>query len=159
MGSHNRFNKSSTNEEAIRIPMIYRWPGTLPAGSEPSCITQLIDIMPTLLDLCGLPAVHNLQGTSMVPVLHGDSADEERNDVFLETSNGQVALRTERYMYSVQLGDRRRRITNDALEFYDLREDPFELHNLVGSVEHAATAQRLRKRVVSWNRDTPWFGP
>jgi len=58
-------------EESIRIPLIVRWPGRIPAGRRLPDQVAMIDIMPTLLDLAGVPAGDEVMGRSLAPLFEG----------------------------------------------------------------------------------------
>jgi len=58
-------------DEVIRIPLIMRYPGRIPAGTRYSAQTRMIDLVPTVLDLVGLRAPVDLMGQSLVPLING----------------------------------------------------------------------------------------
>ena len=93
-------------EQAVHVPLIMRWPGQLAAGRRVSSLTELVDLAPTLLDAAGLPLHAGMQGRSLMPLLRGDPAAIERNDIYCEFSNANFSysppahttmLRTSRY--------------------------------------------------------------
>jgi arylsulfatase A-like enzyme len=58
-------------EESIRIPLIVRWPGRVPAGLRVPDQAAMIDVMPTLLDLAGVPVGGEVMGRSLAPLFEG----------------------------------------------------------------------------------------
>ena len=72
LGQHGRFEKHCCFEEAIRSALIMRLPGMTHEPRSTGARVQLMDLAPTLLDLCGLTIPSNMQGTSFQPVLRGD---------------------------------------------------------------------------------------
>ncbi len=68
------FHEHSVYGEMTNVPLIARWPGRVPAGRSVDENVQLIDIMPTLLDLSRLEAPKGLQGQSLLPFLRTESA-------------------------------------------------------------------------------------
>lgn len=58
---------------ATRVPLLFVWPGHIPAGSRFDQAVSMLDVLPTLLDLLGLPAPEVLQGQSLVPLLRGEA--------------------------------------------------------------------------------------
>jgi arylsulfatase A-like enzyme len=162
LGSHGLFNKDVLYEESIRIPFILSKPGMLRAHTERTAIAQLIDVMPTLLELCGLDTPGTVQGRSLVPALHGHPVPGE-NAAFIETDPSQyghsaVGIRTRTHLYGMALAPGNRAIENPALHFFDLDADPYQLRNLAGTSEQAATAAALRARLQAWQEETRWHG-
>src|SRR5262249_25687525 len=68
--------KGSVYEGGIRVPCYVRWPGKFPAGGEVERVAAHIDVVPTLLEACGIPAGGDppLDGRSLYPLLRGDTA-------------------------------------------------------------------------------------
>lgn len=60
---------------AARVPLIFIWPDRIPAGIRVEAPVSMIDVLPTLLDLVGLPAPEVVQGQSLAPLLDGDSIE------------------------------------------------------------------------------------
>ncbi|MGI9242163.1 MAG: sulfatase/phosphatase domain-containing protein, partial [Verrucomicrobiales bacterium] len=81
---------------------------------------SLIDLYPTLNDLCGLPAIEAHDGTSLVPLLRKPEATWERPTI-IEFRRGNAAVRSERYRYI--------RYDDGGEELYDLEVDPNEWDN------------------------------
>jgi arylsulfatase A-like enzyme len=144
-------------EEAVRVPLVLRWPGVVPAGRVVEAPVALVDLAPTLLELLGIaPAGREFQGESLVQALAdgGPPAaeravhfqrrhyDGERvGDEWVEGDLFGVRLGRWKYLES---GDGRRR------ELYDLASDPGETANL--APERAEEASRLAERIESWKR-------
>jgi len=139
-------------EEAIRIPLLIRYPRQIPAGSTPSRLALSIDLAPTLLDLAGLPLDASLHGRSLVPVLRGEAA-EWRSSFLIEyysdtvfrriVNMGYQAVRTERFKY-IQYRD-----LEGMDELYDLQEDPYELTNLIDHPEAQATLEAMKQELAA----------
>ncbi len=66
-------------EGGIRVPMIISWPGKLPVNKTNSSMVSAMDVMPTILDLCGGQLPANLDGKTLVPIINGES-DESVHD-------------------------------------------------------------------------------
>ncbi len=162
LGSHGLFNKQCLYEESIRIPMIMRLPGTIGPAVNTTQVAQTIDIMPTLLDLCGLPVPDHVQGRSLVPVLTGASDNLDDTAAVIETDaiffgRPCVGLRTPTHLYGMKLSADGRQVEDDAAWFFDLREDPFEMNNLAQTENDSAVARALRQRLRDWHAATPWL--
>ncbi len=157
LGSHGNFNKNILLEESIRIPMILRWPGRIAAGVNDKQIAGLIDLAPTLLDLCGFDVPGGMQGRSLKPMLTQKVDALAGNVAYIETDCGQIGIRTATHLFGMQIDIHTRRIVNESLYFFDLRTDPLQQHNLAGTTEQADIAQDLHRRLLEWHHRTPWM--
>ncbi len=81
-GDHNCFEKWDTSflDSIVRVPLLLRWPGRIPAGLRSSALVELIDIFPTILEAAGLPVPSYAQGRSLWPVI------DRRPDAALRSS-------------------------------------------------------------------------
>ena len=66
-------------------------------------------------------------------------------------------MRTPTHLYGIQLEKDRHGITDEQVAFFDVRQDPYEIDNLVGTGRQVEVAGELRQRVVEWHRRTPWL--
>lgn len=135
LGEKHHIAKRMLWEESTRTPLIFAGPGIQPGADcvEPA---SLLDVYPTLVELCGLPANEQLEGISLQPQLEDPAA---RRDTPAITSSffGNHAIRTRRWRYI--------RYADGAEELYDHRRDPGEYTNLAGDPALADVKQRLRK--------------
>jgi N-acetylglucosamine-6-sulfatase len=142
LGSHRWIRKSCVYEECIRQPLIVRAPGVTPRVD--THLVENIDLAPTIAEFAGTVPASPVDGRSFVGLLH-DPLAEWRSEILLELMAGDAwkqfsAVRTGEYLYVEYIkGDR---------EFYDLRVDPFELHNAVGDPANAATVADLQARLA-----------
>ncbi|MBI2439882.1 MAG: sulfatase-like hydrolase/transferase [Lentisphaerae bacterium] len=157
LGSHGRFNKDVLLEESIRIPLIFWWPARIKAQVNTRQIAQLIDVMPTLLDLCALPAPDGRDGRSLAALLDGGRAELPCNVAYIETGSYQVGIRTLTHLYGMGFDPQSREITNDRLCFFDLKQDPLQQHNLAATAGQAQMDDELRQRLRQWHEHTPWL--
>lgn len=153
LGSHHRFNKNSLLEEATRIPLVVRVPGA-PAGVCEQSVS-LIDVMPTLLELCELPVPEPVQGRSLAPSVRGDS-QPAGDGVFIETGN-RIAIHTGSHLLGLprdafQHGELPDVATGEC--FYDVAADPGQMRDLTGTGEQADLRRELRDRLVAWHHRT-----
>lgn len=121
-------------EEAIRIPLIVRYPPLIKAGTEFDQFVLSIDMAPTLLDLCGARLPERLHGRSLAPLMRGEAwqprtsflIEHFSDNVFPRVRNmGYQAVRTQRWKYIHY------RELADSDELYDLQNDPYELKNII----------------------------
>jgi N-acetylglucosamine-6-sulfatase len=129
------FGKSVPYEEDVNLPLFVRGPGIAP-GTHISQLASMIDLYPTFLDIAGTHA--DRDGRSLLPLLHGEpvtwrkqllienfSLDEDRVPHFF-------GVISDRYKYvEYASGDK---------EFYDLKKDPYEMKNEIGTVSDSFIA-------------------
>jgi arylsulfatase A-like enzyme len=96
----------------------------------------LLDIYPTLVELCGLPPRTDLEGVSLVPQLQDAAAPRERPAI-TSHNQGNHGVRSERWRYI--------RYADGSEELYDMRNDPQEWTNLAGQPQFAAVIAQHRK--------------
>lgn len=157
LGSHGFFNKERLTEESIRIPFIINYPGKVRNDVDITNIAQLIDIMPTVLELTGCTVPQGVQGRSLSGILRGEKADAGENYVFIETPFNQTGIRTPEYLYGIQLSENGKEIIDDSFCFYDLVNDPYQMDNLAKAQILPDMAEKLRNRLTFWHKNTPWF--
>ena len=83
LGEKRHWHKSTLWQRSTHVPMIWAGPGVHHAGLDRKQPVELLDIYPTLADLCGLHKPHDLEGASLTPQLRdaGDQAPPCRDDV------------------------------------------------------------------------------
>jgi N-acetylglucosamine-6-sulfatase len=137
-------------EESARIPMIVHYPPIAPAGGTPAEMIQTIDLAPTVLELAAVTDPTPREGRSLVPLLRGERPSwrtslliEYYSDtVFPRIRNmGYRAVRKERYKYIDYLE------LAGMDELYDLKSDPYELDNLIGSERGRAVLPELQSEL------------
>jgi choline-sulfatase len=126
--------KNTLWERSTRVPLIFAGPGVTPGGRCPQP-AELLDLYPTLLELCGLPAHGDLEGLSLVPQLRNAAARRERPAV-TSHNQGNHGIRSERWRYV--------RYADDSEELYDMEKDPKEWINLANRPDHAAVMEAHR---------------
>jgi choline-sulfatase len=168
-GQHGRFEKHCFYENAVRIPLIIRWPKGLPAGKTIDDMVEGIDLLPTLLDLMGLDRPPDLHGRSMADLARGKPGEKGRSYVFSEYPENEEAMISDgRYKLIVCSGRRRRRDgyeTDDPTpgpyeRLYDRQSDPNEDVDLSSRPEMADTKRWLidalyERITTSRNPDDP----
>ena len=147
MGEHGLWQKQSLFEESARVPMLIVAPGVTKPGSVAHTPVSQVDLFPTLAELCGVAAPGNLQGQSLVPVLHDPRENGRGWAITQVVRRGRVdgkpasffgySLRTPQYRYTEWDGGKAGR------ELYDHDADSQEHTNLASSPAHAETVERL----------------
>ncbi len=137
LGEKRHWRKFALWEEATRVPMIFVVPGLTKANVRCERTVSLLDIYPTLADLCGLPVGEHLEGKSLKPLLADPTAEWGRPVV---TTHGYKnhAVRSERWRYI--------RYRDGTEELYDHEKDPMEWTNLAGDEQYA----EVKKELAAW---------
>lgn len=127
LGEKDHWTKFVLWEKATRVPLVVVAPGVTPAGAVCDRPVSLVDLYPTLTELCGLPAPAGLDGESLVPQLRDPSA-ARRSPALMTEMTGNHAVRTDRWRYI--------RYADGSEELYDHQSDPHEWHNLAADPRH-----------------------
>ncbi len=153
MGEKDWLFKNSLWEESARVPFIVSAPGVTPPGSQCEHPISLIDVYPTLTELCGLPATPNasrggrpLDGYSIRPFLADPAGGEWDGPEIAVTQlgndeTGHFSARSRRYRYIL--------CSNGEEELYDHADDPHEWTNLAGAANYAAIKARLKQELLA----------
>ena len=137
LGEHAIWGKHCLYEHALRAPLIVRYP-ELPHPGEPShAVVETIDVFPTLVELCGLPAPEGLDGHSLRPQL-ADPAAVSRKPA-LGFWRRDRTVRTDRFRYI--------RYGSGAEQLFDFADDPHETRNLARDPEFADTIRQLAEHL------------
>ena len=146
LGEKNTFQKHTLWERSASAPLIISLPPSMNGEKhrgKTDAVVSLIDIYPTLLDLCGLPPNDKVEGRSLKPLLHDPNADWDHPALTYRKDGGR-SLRNERYRY-IEYGDGSR-------ELYDHQNDPNEWHNLASDPTSATVLEELGKQLSRLHR-------
>jgi N-acetylglucosamine-6-sulfatase len=121
-------------EEAIRMPLLVRYPRMIKAGTARDEFALNIDLAPTLLSVAGASVPGNMQGRSLAPLLKGERV-KWRDSFLIEYFSDRVFPRIARMGYKAVRNTRWKYIHYLELEgmdeLYDLKTDPYEMKNLI----------------------------
>ncbi len=163
-GSHGKYRKGEPEDESLNVPLLMRLPGRIPAGIEPRTLINSVDLMPTLLELCGLPAQESCAGRDLSGALLPDRETPRVESVYCE---GKVAnppnaqpnannsdprpwrsVVTARHKLTV-------RGNHDRMHsLFDLQEDPYELRNLADVEGARSIGSDLLAELRDWGSAT-----
>jgi len=147
LGEHGLWQKMSLFEESARVPLVIVAPGSKGAGKSSPRLAELIDLHPTLADLCGLEPPPNLPGRSLRAQLDDPLAPGKSFALTQVTRGGGKkggvyfgsSLRTERYRYTEWDAGRR------GVQLYDHQSDPLEQKNLAADPAQAGVVAELKQ--------------
>jgi choline-sulfatase len=135
LGEKGITGKNTLWDRGTRVPLLFAGPGITQGGR---CVqpAELIDIYPTLNELCGLKPRSDLEGVSLVPQLR-DAATKRDRPAITSHNQGNHGIRTERWRYI--------RYADGSEELYDMQADPHEWTNLAAMPEHAKILAEHRR--------------
>jgi arylsulfatase A-like enzyme len=132
--------KGSTDEGGVRVPLLIRWPGRIPAGKRIPQIAGAIDLLPTLAALTGVSVANRrpLDGINLKPLLlHNPESWSDR--MIFSHWNGAVSVRTQRY-----------RLDKDG-RLYDMVADLGQERDV--AAEKSEIAAELTRAVAKWKEE------
>ena len=167
LGEHGLWAKTSCFEFDGRVPLIIATPGTRNAGKSTPALVELLDLFPTLTDLCGLTTPAGLEGVSLAPVL-ADPARSVKSAAFTQHPRPAYSDRTasglpEAMGTSVRTASGRYTEWRDwntgallGAEFYDHVHDPNELMNRLDAAKVTDDLKAARRALhAQFPPDTP----
>lgn len=157
LGDHGMYLKGCYFYEAsVRVPLIFHWKGRFQSGVVSDALVELIDIAPTLLDVCGIPVHPGMQGRSLLPMLLGEAPlDKFRDDVFCEYFKTKLSGDLIAYASMLCDGDYKISLVHDLApsfprdtlgELYDMKNDPEERYNRYNDPEYADIKMRMLEK-------------
>lgn len=159
LGEYGFAGKWTPHEVSIRVPLVIYDPTSDKGhGTRRSQMTLGIDMAPTICDFAGVEAPREMQGSSLKPLVHGESPDDWREAFFYEhwfNAGGRIApsegVRDRRWKYARYLKlDRIEEGEARYEELYDLDTDPHETVNLVEDSRYAGVLERQRMAWKQW---------
>jgi arylsulfatase A-like enzyme len=177
-GSHGLHFKSKPEDESLHVPLMMRLPGKIASGQKPQTLISTIDVMPTILSICGIKPLETAMGIDKSAAVLGGSV--ECDSVYSmgcigkgqPNTNGHAPATTPE---SQQSDDPKTNIYYDPPEWrcvvtkthklfvtlnntrnglFDLINDPYEMTNLWDKPEAAWVQKSLLDRMKQWQKDT-----
>ncbi len=164
LGDHWQFAKYAYFDQSFHIPLIVRVPASRAGaarGRRVDAFTENVDVMPTILDCLGLEIPAQCDGESLLPFCDGREPAEWRDaahwefdfrDFIADGDDRFLGLAPDQCAMSVLRDARYKYVHFTALPplFFDLHEDPHELHDLVGDPGHQTVVLEYTRRMLSW---------
>ncbi len=156
-----RGNKSSVYEGGIRSPLWVYWPDKLEAGHSSDRISAHIDVMPTILEACGVdkPSGVELDGRSLWPLLTAQDVEWPDRTIVIQAHRGDKPVRYHHFM----IRNQRWKLLHHSgfgsedfagepdFELYDMKNDPLEMNNVAD--EHPDIVKKLKTAYDEWFED------
>lgn len=140
LGEKGHWHKRTLWERATHVPLIVVAPDVTQPGQRCAQPVNLIDLYPTLVELCGVPQREELAGHSLFPLLRDPNAHWDHPSITTYLA-GNHAVRSKHWRYI-------RYATGDE-ELYDHRNDPNEWNNLAGNKEFDSIRQKLAAELTT----------
>lgn len=144
LGDYGKIQKGMPGYDCItNVPMIFHYPEKIHPNKTIKCLVEAIDIVPTILDYCGIQTPPFVQGTSLLRLVEGQT-EQHKSEVLIENfiPNGlkETTVRTEQFMYYCN--------SNGQELLFDLLNDPEEIHNVVCQERYQNQLANMRKRMI-----------
>lgn len=154
LGDHGLRRKGCRFYEGLtRVPLIISWPAHFKQCLKSDALVELTDIVPTLLNVTGLPVPERMHGKSLVPILEGNAAPHTHRDfvrsIYYRALGGKShasMIRTREHKLVVYHG-------TGLGELFDMRKDPHEFTNLWEDPVYAD----VRFKLMNWAFDAAAF--
>ncbi|NLE38561.1 MAG: sulfatase [Pirellulaceae bacterium] len=163
VGHNGLWGKNTCFDAAARVPLIVSVPGSPAAGEASEAIVELVDLYPTLCEVCKVPPTDGLEGTSFCPLLSDPDRPWKRAAFTqhprplrgADSAMGR-SIRTDRYRLTEWTASR---LEKPVYELYDYRDDPGETVNLADHPEYETLRKELTTQLHSgWKSARP-LGP
>ena len=162
LGDHGWYDKRFMYEESLRMPFIVRYPRVIKPGTVTEDFALNVDFPETFLDFAGIDIPHHMQGSSLKPVMEGETPDGWQDSMYYRywehlsiehRVQAHYGIRTKDYKliyyYGEALGNK------DAIdeprtpewELFDLKKDPIEMKNVYHDLEYQDAVRMLKKEL------------
>jgi uncharacterized sulfatase len=145
-GQHGLVAKGAFHyEDLLKIPMIVKYPGHVPAGERSDALQSLVDLAPTFLSMTGIPVPRKMTGVDQSEVWKGNR-DQSQDHIICENHHEPTAIHLKTYV------GERYKITvyynHKYGELFDLQEDPNEINNLWDNSQFAELKSDLMFKYI-----------
>lgn len=145
LGDHGWYDKRWMYDESMKMPLVVSWPGVTKPGSVCKELVQNLDYAQTFLEIADAEAPDTMQGSSLVPLLRGETPEDWRQSVYyhyfeypgahMVPQHCGVRTKDLKLMHFYQFGE---------WEFYDLNSDPDERTNLYKNPKYSAQVASMK---------------
>ena len=155
LGDHGLIGKHNMYEGSVRVPLIVRSPGRVPAGQINDQLVQWMDIAPTILQSAGVPVPKNWEAESLWPLIDDPKAPG-RDAVYAELARDHIQQDAE---MMIMRRDRRWKVVfylgQEHGELYDMEADAAESNNLWHDPGHRSVREELLGKLLRWQVTQP----
>ncbi len=145
LGDHGLIGKSQAYDSSSHVPFLVSYPRKIKPGQRQKEVVEAVDIVPSILDWCGVQVPPFMQGSSLRPLLEpGRNGYRKRSSAFIEHRKpfmeAYKAVRTDEYLYVIH--------DDGEEELYDLSLDPHQLTDIAGKPETQNVLADMRKELM-----------
>lgn len=155
IGQHGLMGKQNIFEHSVKVPLVMCGPG-IPADAVSESFVYLLDIYPTLCELCGIAIPGSVDGISFAPMF-ADAAHVTRDELYLVFQARIRGIISGKYKM-LEYRSEQLKLT----QLFDLESDPWEMHNLAGTAGTEELMAHLRERMAYyrdlWKEEDNRFG-
>ncbi len=156
LGAHGMRGKFNFYEESVRVPLLFRFPGKIKAGQTITNPVSTLNIFPTILEYAGVKSI-STDGYSLKGVIDGSASPKYDFAVsewqWKNEKVPSIMIRTENW----KLMTTHRNGGRNVEALFDLKNDPFEINNLLGSnperFKYMNTVEELRSKLVGYLKE------
>ncbi|MBD3185456.1 sulfatase-like hydrolase/transferase [Candidatus Bathyarchaeota archaeon] len=152
IGQHGLFGKQNCYEHSNRVPLVFSGPG-IPKGKQTTEFAYLLEIYPTLCDLVGIQVPRTVDGRSLVPFIKDDTkignsreGNSRREFMYYAHCGQQRAIKNHEYKLIEYVVDGKHVKT----QLFNIKKDPWEMHDLSNKTAMKANIDVLRKQMVGY---------
>ena len=155
MAHHGMIHKMTIHgyDQLLRVPLMIRWPNGIKPGQVTDSLVSNIDLMPTLVELAGLPAPEGIDGKSLGGIISGEEK-KVRDQVFCDVLNRGYMVREGEWKFVLNANFLGKKSTRDLDELYNLTDDPWERHNLAMKPEQKKRVGAMQELIYGWLTET-----
>ncbi|MEK9986588.1 MAG: sulfatase, partial [Opitutae bacterium] len=150
LGEHGWFDKRWMYEESLHTPLLVRWTGRTKPGSTNTDLVSNLDFAQTFLDIAGAPQPKDMQGRSLLPILHGKTPEDWRKTHYYhyyEAGGHGVPIHfgvTDGRYKLIRFPDEKL----NTWEFFDLKVDPQEMKSRLNAPKYSKIIAGLKKELT-----------
>jgi arylsulfatase A-like enzyme len=150
------FHNQSAYGELTNVPLVLWWPGGVPAGKRVGETVELIDVMPTLLELSGVSVPKGIQGESLVSLMRGSRAGWPRAAITEAAGRPDPTQPEPEASFALSLDGWKlvnhvvRAPDRPEFELFDRRKDPLDSRDV--AAQHPEIVTRLSRELQAWRR-------
>jgi len=143
LGDHGRFKKSTFHEANVRVPLLARWPGRIPAGKVTDALVEIVDLFPTLVEAAAAKPSTRCLGRSLWPLIDGERAEVKTWQISeVVYGEARVMLRSRKWKLAIDA-------RGVVFMLYDLEHDPDEQRNLAADPASSGAKNALKRALAA----------
>lgn len=151
LGEHGWFDKRWMYDQSLKTPLLVSWPGVIEAGTVNNELVSNLDFAETFIDIAGGQIPPDMQGSSLLPILKGETPSDWRKAHYYHYYEHPSEHVVQRH-YGITTDEYKLMhcyYEMDTWELYDLKKDPQEMNNVYDQPEYAEVQAELHQGLES----------